>query len=83
MAKEVCEQGSMTRVVTVVYTEPGQPVPCEVLYEKPTEHQSLILWRAQNQTGYCEAQAQKFVEKLKTLGWSCSPTQTSNESADG
>lgn len=66
-----CSQGELTRTVAVVYTDPGQPVPCEVLYEKPTEQQTMTLWRAQNEAGYCEARAADFVEKLVDLGWQC------------
>ena len=66
-----CTQGNLTRTVSVVYANPGQPVPCEVLYEKPSEQQSMTLWRAQNEVGYCEARASEFVEKLKNLGWDC------------
>ena len=66
-----CSQGELTRTVAVVYADPGQPVPCEVLYEKPAEQQAMTLWRAQNEAGYCEARAAEFVEKLVGLGWQC------------
>ncbi len=66
-----CTQGSLTRSVSVVYADPGQPVPCEVLYEKPNEQQTMTLWRAQNEVGYCEARAREFVQKLQSLGWDC------------
>jgi hypothetical protein len=35
-----------------------------------------VLWRAANQSGYCEAQAQEFVAKLQGLGWTCSDAGT-------
>ena len=66
-----CTQGSLTRSVSVVYADPGQPVPCEVLYEKPSEQQTMTLWRAENEAGYCEDRAREFVEKLNSLGWDC------------
>ncbi|MEM7099563.1 MAG: hypothetical protein AAF541_14960 [Pseudomonadota bacterium] len=66
-----CNQGDLIRQVTVVYADPGQPVPCEVLYEKPMEGQSMTLWRAQNEVGYCEARAAEFLSKLESLGWQC------------
>ncbi len=85
-----CTQGSLTRAVSVVYADPGQPVPCEVLYEKPSEQQTMTLWRAQNQAGYCEARAGAFVAKLQSLGWECAesaavaePEPAANESAEG
>ena len=70
-ADEVCTQGNLTRTVSVVYAEPGQAVPCEVLYDKPQEGAAQTLWRARNEAGYCEARAKEFVDKLKNMGWSC------------
>jgi hypothetical protein len=76
-ADEVCTQGNLTRTVSIVYAEPGQPVPCEVLYDKSQEGNtdenggSETLWRAQNEAGYCEARMKDFVAKLETLGWTC------------
>ncbi len=66
-----CTKGALTRTIAVVYADPGQPVPCEVLYEKPTEQQTMTLWRAANEAGYCEARAAEFVEKLISLDWQC------------
>ena len=77
-----CSQGDLNRVVTIVYSEPGQPTPCEVLYEKPSEGVSMTLWRAQNQAGYCEARAAEFIEKLSELGWSCSATKAQQENEE-
>ncbi|MEM7079417.1 MAG: hypothetical protein AAF513_12385 [Pseudomonadota bacterium] len=73
-----CSLGELTRNVSVIYNDPGQPVPCEVWYEKPTEGvQAETLWQANNEAGYCEARAAEFVDKLTNLGWACnsnSPT---------
>ena len=73
-----CSLGELTRKITVVYSEPGQLVPCEVLYEKPNEseqhNQKMTLWRAQNEAGYCEAKASEFLRKLENLGWRCHTT---------
>ena len=78
-----CTQGDLVRNVTVVYSDPGQPVPCEVLYEKPMEGQSMTLWRAQNEIGYCEARAAEFLLKLESLGWQCAQaTTTAPETED-
>ncbi len=74
-ADEVCAQGELTRTVRIVYADPGQAVPCEVLYEKSQEGGTQTLWRARNEAGYCEARAKEFVEKLKTMGWSCTTQQ--------
>ena len=67
----LCEQGGLTRSVEVIYTVPGQPVPCEVIYDKPAEGSRETLWRATNEAGYCEAKAQEFVDNLDNLGWRC------------
>ncbi len=38
----------------------------------------MTLWRAENQAGFCEAQAEKFIAKLQDLGWSCTADINSN-----
>ena len=69
-----CGLQDLLRRVEVVYTTPGNEVPCEVHYHKdveaPGEHQ--VLWRAENEIGYCETKASQFVDKLTGWGWSCS-----------
>ena len=77
-AQTQCTNDGLLRSVNVVYPEQGQVLPCEVRYEKPAENQSMTLWRAENQIGFCEAQAEKFIAKLKDLGWSCSADTNSN-----
>ena len=78
----ICTLGELTRKVTVVYSDPGQVVPCEVLYEKPNEveshNQSMTLWRAQNEAGFCEAKASEFLRKLTNLGWQCSTSSATS-----
>lgn len=71
-APVACEYGELTRTVEVIYSNPGQPVPCEVLYDKPAEGGSSTLWRAQSEAGFCEARAREFVTKLGDMGWQCS-----------
>lgn len=69
---EQCTAGEVTRIVQVVYAEPGQPVPCEVVYDKTAEGQGIeTLWRAHNEAGYCEARADEFLTKLEDLGFVC------------
>lgn len=77
-AQTQCTNDGLVRSVTVVYPQQGQPLPCEVRYEKPAENQSMTLWRAENQAGFCEAQAEKFIAKLQDLGWSCTADINSN-----
>ena len=66
-----CRMGDLSRSIEVVYTNPGQPVPCEVLYGKATQGTLETLWRARNEAGYCEAKAARLTGKLENLGWQC------------
>ena len=74
-----CTNGGMSRTVEVVYSDPGHPVPCEVLYNKPNEGTQESLWQANNQAGYCEERAREFIVRLGELGWACG--ESSMESA--
>jgi hypothetical protein len=67
-----CTMAGLSRRVEIA-REGTAPVPCEVLYFKDTEApgQRQVLWSAANEAGYCEAQAQGFVQKLEGLGWDC------------
>ena len=71
-----CTNGSLQRTVEVVYSNPGQPVPCEVLYDKPSEGTQQSLWRANNEAGYCEDRAREFIGRLEELGWACGAAGT-------
>lgn len=57
------------RKVVVRYPEGPKRVPCEVVYIKNGEGETL--WSANAKAGYCEEKAKSFAEKLGTLGWSC------------
>lgn len=74
MAKSVtCTMASLERTVELRYETPGEAVPCEVRYAKPTEGVGeQVLWRAEREAGYCEARFGEFVDKLTGFGWSCS-----------
>lgn len=67
-----CTYGPQERVITIVYLESGQQVPCEVRYEK--EGATQTLWSANNEVGYCEEKARAFVEKQRGWGWRCNST---------
>ena len=56
-----------------IFHETGVTVPCEVHYFKDTEApgESQVLWRAQNEAGYCESKAENFIGKLRNMGWTC------------
>ena len=71
-----CTMGDLTRRVEVLH-ETGVSVPCEVHYYKDSEMpgERQVLWSAQNEVGYCEAQASGFVEKLESMGWACEASE--------
>ncbi|WP_417345109.1 hypothetical protein [Ferrimonas sp.] len=68
----ICRNGEMERRIQVIYPQ-GAPLPCEVHYVKGSD--SKVLWRAQNEAGYCEAKAQEFAAKQKTLYFPCEKNQ--------
>ena len=78
VAKSVtCTMASLDRTVELHYDTPGVSVPCEVRYAKPTEGVGeQVLWRAERETGYCEARFGEFVDKLRGFGWSCREATT-------
>ncbi|MDE0191481.1 MAG: hypothetical protein OXQ90_09000 [Gammaproteobacteria bacterium] len=78
MAKSVtCTMATLERTVELRYETPGDAVPCEVRYAKPTEGiDEQVLWRAEHEAGYCEARFGEFVDKLRGFGWSCSAATT-------
>jgi hypothetical protein len=67
-----CTMGNLQRRVEVVHMT-AAPAPCEVLYFKDTEApgERQVLWSAGNEAGYCESQAEGFIERLTGLGWTC------------
>ena len=64
----VCQNGDQQRIIDVIYIG-EQAVPCEVRYQR--NGLSDVLWQANNEIGYCEQQAQDFVDKQQTWGWQC------------
>jgi hypothetical protein len=68
-----CTYGDLARKIEVVYSTPGQPVPCEVIYDKSAEGSIETLWQANNESGYCEAKATGLIERLSGMGWQCEP----------
>ena len=67
-----CSFGELQRRVEILY-ETGVTVPCEVHYYKDTESpgKTQVLWRALNETGYCERKTEEFIAKLREMGWTC------------
>ena len=75
-----CSLGEISRNIDIVYSHPGQPVPCEVLYDKRSEGGGLAtLWRAQNEAGYCEARAAEFIARLEAMGYTCGAAKEGNQ----
>ncbi len=78
-----CTNGDLVRRVQIVH-ETGAAVPCEVHYFKDTEApgQREVLWRADNEAGYCEARTGELVANLESWGWRCAAAPgTSGEPA--
>ena len=65
----VCVNGDAMRVISVVYEDIQNQIPCEVNYDKGEGVQTL--WNAKSETGYCETKARAFVAKHESWGWSC------------
>ena len=67
-----CSMGDQQRRVEIL-SEPGTSVPCEVHYYKDANapDDKEVLWRANNQEGYCESQTEAFIAKLQGWGWDC------------
>ena len=65
----VCKHGEVVRTVEVVYSNPGEQVPCEVVYTRTTGARAL--WSAENQVGYCESKAEAFINKHQREGFTC------------
>lgn len=67
-----CTYGDLQRRVEIFY-ETGVTVPCEVHYYKDTEApgEQQVLWRALNESGYCERKTEELIARLRGRGWSC------------
>jgi len=67
-----CSYGDLQRRVAILH-ETGAAVPCEVHYYKDSEAPGdrQVLWRASNESGYCERKTEEFIAKLQNLGWNC------------
>jgi len=69
----ICTNHAKKRIITLDYLVDGSQLPCQVVYEKPTEKPGYrkILWRAKNSAGYCERKMDAFIQKLDGYGWQC------------
>jgi len=71
--KSLCKIGDVMRRIEIQYYGEDKSVPCEVHYYKDTENpgEDQVLWRAENETGYCENKMNAFVGDLTGFGWYC------------
>ena len=78
-----CSFGELQRRVEILY-ETGVTVPCEVHYYKDTEApgETQVLWRALNETGYCEMKTEEFIAKLREMGWTCAQGINAGQAAE-
>lgn len=65
-----CQLEAESRRIEVAYLVPEQSVPCEVRYQKNSED-GVVLWRANNQTGFCETKAEQLRREHEALGFEC------------
>lgn len=65
----LCKHGEVVRIIEVVYSTPGEQVPCKVVYTKSTGPRTL--WSAKSQIGYCESKAEAFINKIQKEGFTC------------
>ncbi|MEM7283088.1 MAG: hypothetical protein AAF438_15830 [Pseudomonadota bacterium] len=68
-----CSLGDIQRRVEILYESAASAVPCEVHYYKDTEAagERQVLWRAFNESGYCEAKTEAFIAQLEEAGFEC------------
>ena len=78
-----CTYGDLQRRVEIYY-EAGVTVPCEVHYYKDTEApgEQQVLWRALNETGYCERKTEELIAKLRGWGWTCGQADDAGSKAE-
>jgi hypothetical protein len=78
-----CSRHDNQRIITLDYLLEDSLVPCQVIYEKPTERPGYrkILWQAKNSAGYCERKMDAFIQKLERYGWQCTSQKTEERPA--
>lgn len=74
---------SGTRWRVAIFREvKGQELPCSVqAFKHPLGRYSMnweVIWRVENQEGFCEAQVLKSIEDFRDDGWKCRQTDVWN-----
>lgn len=65
----ICTLGQAERVVSLVYDDAENFLPCEVRYTK--EGKTETLWQSSKTVGYCENKIKEFVKQQTDSGWHC------------
>ncbi len=73
-----CSHGNDVREVSIERSTPS-PVPCHVIYKKPTEGiEDQVLWAANHDDSYCDVKANGLIATLESAGWVCTETISDN-----
>lgn len=75
-----CTSNGAERTIEVVYSTPGEKLPCAVHYTKDGANE--VLWTYNNELNKCESQAAAFAEKQATWGWQCNNAATQTDAAE-
>jgi hypothetical protein len=69
----LCRNGDLTRRVEVSPGDAARNVACEVRYWRNAAIASgaQVLWRATQDTAFCDAKARRLLDDLEAGGWSC------------
>lgn len=61
----------LIRLIRITRPE-GKRLPCQVIYEKPTEDNSKqLLWTARYEKNFCSDKAEGLAMRLGALDWEC------------
>jgi len=68
-----CTLNGLSRRILINHPNSPATLPCEVTYYKDNEapNTAKVLWKANNDAGYCEQQAQFMANRLGGWGWQC------------
>jgi len=80
-AEYLCRHGDLLRRVEVVTGEAVPDAACEVRYwrDASTSTEGQVLWRANQDLDFCDANARDLLARLATGGWSCAASDPPGE----
>lgn len=80
---------NVARHIEIELDDPASGLPCSVV-DRPDRGTRTILWRAENELGFCQNKAEETLAVLKRRGWACRPessgerrTRSALQGADG